>query len=131
MLKTILSSTLLLGFLIFSLQAQDDWQELFNGKDFSNFEQLNGDATYKIENGEMIGISKLNTPNSFMATKKKYGDFILEFEVNVENGLNSGVQFRSLSNADYNNYRVHGYQCEIETSPRKWAGGIYDEARRG
>ena len=58
MLKTILSSTLLLGFLIFSLQAQDDWQELFNGKDFSNFEQLNGDATYKIENGEMIGISK-------------------------------------------------------------------------
>ncbi|NNG08563.1 MAG: DUF1080 domain-containing protein, partial [Arenibacter sp.] len=27
--------------------------------------------------------------------------------------------------------RVHGYQCEIETSDRKWAGGIYDEARRG
>ena len=27
--------------------------------------------------------------------------------------------------------RVHGYQCEIETSQRKWAGGIYDEARRG
>mgnify|MGYP001483163344 FL=1 len=29
------------------------------------------------------------------------------------------------------NGRVHGYQCEIETSQRKWAGGIYDEARRG
>jgi len=131
MLKTLLTSTLLLVFLAFGLQSQDGWEELFNGKDFSNFEQLNGDATYKIENGEMIGISKLNTPNSFMATKKKYGDFILEFDVYVENGLNSGVQFRSLSNADYNNYRVHGYQCEIETSPRKWAGGIYDEARRG
>ncbi len=131
MLKTILISTVMLGLLTFGLQAQDGWEELFNGKDFNNFEQLNGDATYKIENGEMIGISKMNTPNSFMATKKKYGDFILEFDVQVENGLNSGVQFRSLSNADYNNYRVHGYQCEIETSPRKWAGGIYDEARRG
>ena len=39
-------------------KAQDGWEMLFNGKDFSNFEQLNGHATYKIENGEMIGISK-------------------------------------------------------------------------
>lgn len=113
------------------IKAQDGWISLFNGKDFSNFHQLNGDATYKIENGEMIGISKMNTPNSFMATKETYGDFILEFEVLVENGLNSGVQFRSLSKPEYNNGRVHGYQCEIETSSRKWAGGVYDEARNG
>jgi len=117
--------------LVFSATAQDGWETLFNGKDFSNFEQLNGDATYKIENGEMIGVSKLKTPNSFMCTKKKYGDFILEFEVFVENGLNSGVQFRSISNKEDRDGRVHGYQCEIETSSRKWAGGIYDEARRG
>lgn len=109
----------------------DGWEMLFNGKDFSNFEQLNGEATYLVEDGVMVGISKLNTPNSFLATKKTYSDFILEFDVLVENGLNSGVQFRSLSTADYNDYRVHGYQCEIETSSRKWAGGVYDEARRG
>lgn len=121
----------LLSCLVGNLNAQDGWEMLFNGKDFSNFEQLNGQATYKIENGEMIGISKLKTPNSFMATKKKYGDFILEFDVFVENGLNSGVQFRSISNPDDRNGRVHGYQCEIETSSRKWAGGVYDEARRG
>ncbi|MEM6380626.1 MAG: GDSL-type esterase/lipase family protein, partial [Bacteroidota bacterium] len=66
--------------------VSDDWELLFNGDNFDNFEQLNGDATYKIEDGQMIGISKLKTPNSFMATKKKYGDFILEFEVLVENG---------------------------------------------
>lgn len=114
-----------------NLMAQEGWEMLFNGKDFSNFEQLNGKATYTIENGEMVGISKLNTPNSFMATRKKYGDFILEFDVFVENGLNSGVQFRSISNPADRNGRVYGYQCEIETSARKWAGGIYDEARRG
>jgi len=107
------------------------WEPLFNGKDFSNFNQLNGDAKYQIENGEMVGISKSKTPNSFMATKKKYSDFILEFEVKVDFGLNSGVQFRSNSFPDFKNGRVHGYQCEIETSQRRWAGGIYDEARSG
>ena len=125
---------LVVGFLLFSsnTSAQEtSWTPLFNGKDFNNFEQLNGNAEYRIEEGAMVGISKLKTPNSFMATKKKYGDFILEFEVKVDFGLNSGVQFRSNSFADFKNGRVHGYQCEIETSPRKWAGGVYDEARRG
>ena len=120
---------LLLHFAICNSFAQEGWESLLNGKDFSNFEQLNGNAKYKIEKGEMIGTSRLNTPNSFMATKKAYGDFILEFDVFVENGLNSGVQFRSLSLPEYMDGRVHGYQCEIETSDRKWAGGIYDEAR--
>lgn len=122
------------GFLQIStvISAQkSSWTPLFNGKDFNNFEQLNGKAEYRIEKGTMIGISKLKTPNSFLATKKKYSDFILEFEVMVDYGLNSGVQFRSNSTTDFKNGRVHGYQCEIETSPRKWAGGVYDEARRG
>ena len=68
----------------FSLSAQENWEVLFNGKDLSNFHQLNGDASYKIMNQELIGTSKLGTPNSFMATKKNYGDFILEFDVFVE-----------------------------------------------
>ncbi len=114
-----------------SLTAQESWEMLFNGKDLSNFQQIGGSADYKIEDGALVGISRKDTPNSFMATKRTYGDFILEFDVLVENGLNSGVQFRSLSSKDYMNGRVHGYQCEIETSPRKWAGGIYDEARQG
>jgi hypothetical protein len=114
-----------------TLTAQESWELLFNGKDLSNFQQIGGSAKYEIEDGALVGISRKDTPNSFMASKKTYGDFILEFDVYVENGLNSGVQFRSLSSKDYMNGRVHGYQCEIETSPRKWAGGIYDEARQG
>lgn len=62
--------------------------------------------------------------------KKYYGDFILEFEFKIESGLNSGVQFRSESLKEYQNGRVHGYQYEIDSSPRAWSGGIYDEARR-
>ncbi|MGB5499144.1 MAG: DUF1080 domain-containing protein, partial [Maribacter sp.] len=115
----------------FAVSAQDNCEVLFNGKDLSNFHQLNGDASFKIANQELIGTSKLGIPNSFLATKKTYADFILEFDVFVENGLNSGVQFRSLSTPDHMDGRVHGYQCEIETSARKWAGGVYDEARNG
>ena len=131
MSKVTILSLAFISLLTLSVSAQDNWEILFNGKDLSNFEQLNGKASYKIKNQELIGTSKMNTPNSFMATKKKYSDFILEFDVFVENGLNSGVQFRSLSTPDFMNGRVHGYQCEIETSSRKWAGGIYDEARNG
>ena len=126
---------LLLAFLqIIPITAQEGkskWKYLIEDNSLKNFKQLNGNAVFKIEQGELIGISKLNTPNSFLATKARYSDFILEFEVWVDYGLNSGVQFRSNSLAEYNNGRVHGYQCEIETSSRKWAGGIYDEARRG
>ncbi|GEM_PF-91390 len=108
----------------------EGWQPLFNGKNFDGFEQLNGEAIYKVEDQQMVGYTTPNTPNSFMATKKDYGDFILEFEVKADNAINSGVQFRSLSIPEYNKGRIHGYQCEIESSARKWAGGIYDEARR-
>ncbi|TMM58418.1 DUF1080 domain-containing protein [Maribacter algarum] len=127
--KTLLFITAILS--IATLSAQGDWEVLFNGKDLKNFTQLNGDAKYEVRNKELIGTSKIGTPNSFMVTKNTYGDFILEFDVFVENGLNSGVQFRSLSTPDYMDGRVHGYQCEIETSSRKWAGGVYDEARNG
>ena len=80
--------------------------------------------------GTIVGISKMNTPNTFLATEKNYGDFILEFDFKVDDGLNSGVQFRSLSLKDYQNGRVHGYQFEIDPAERAWTGGIYDEARR-
>ena len=111
--------------------AQKGWTYLLEKKKANDFHQLNGIATYKIKGKKLIGISKMNTPNSFFTTKKNYSDFILEFKVKIDTGLNSGVQIRSESKPDYYNGAVHGYQVEIETSPRKWAGGIYDESRRG
>ncbi len=40
------------------------------------------------------------------------------------------MQIRSHSRADYQNGRVHGWQVEVDPSPRAWSGGIYDEGRR-
>ena len=107
------------------------WTHLFNGRDFSGWTQLNGEAKYTIEDGAIVGTSIMNTPNSFLATEDTYGDFILELEVMVDSPLNSGIQFRSLSLPSYRDGRVHGYQFELDPSPRAFTGGIYDEARRG
>ena len=111
--------------------ASNEFTELFNGKDLKGWKVLNGEAPYKVENGEIVGTSIAKTPNTFLATEKKYTNFILEYDMKMEEGLNSGVQIRSISSPEYKNGRVHGLQIECEDSKRGWAGGIYDEARKG
>lgn len=111
--------------------SKDGWTYLFNGKDLTGWVQRNGKAEYKVENKEIIGISKAGIPNSFLCTEKEYGDFILELELKVDTALNSGIQIRSHSLPEYRDNRVHGYQVEIDPSKRGWSGGIYDEARTG
>ena len=95
-----------------------DWQNLFNDKDLTGWEvkgwaEQPGVAEFTVVDGMILGTSKLDVPNTFLCTEKTYGDFILEFEVLVDVGLNSGIQFRSHSDPAYQNGRVHGYQVEI------------------
>lgn len=124
--------TALAALIAVSAWAQEPkWENLFNGRNLRGWEKLNGTAEYKVQDNTIIGISRMNTPNTFLTTKKMYDNFILEFDFKVDDGLNSGVQFRSNSLKDYMNGRVHGYQFEIDPSSRAWTGGIYDEARRG
>ncbi len=116
--------------LVFSCQKGGDkaaWTELFNGTDLSGWVQKGGNALYSVEDDMIVGTTVANTENSFLSTEKLYGDFILELEVMVDTSLNSGIQIRS---NQYLNGRVHGYQVEIDPSPRSYSGGIYDEARR-
>ena len=104
---------------------------LFNGEDLTGWTQKGGEASYRVEDGVIIGETRSNTPNSFLTTDKLYDDFIMELEYKVDPSMNSGIQIRSNSKPDYQNARVHGYQIEIDPSKRAWSGGIYDEARRG
>ena len=114
-----------------TVAQQAKWQELFNGRNLKGWTKINGTADYKVVDKTIVGISKMGTPNTFMRSNKMYGDFILEFDFKVDDGLNSGVQFRSNSLKEYRDGTVHGYQFEIDPSSRAWTGGIYDEARRG
>jgi 3-keto-disaccharide hydrolase len=107
--------------------ADDRFVPLFDGKTLDGWTQRNGLATYRVEDGAVVGKTAKNSPNSFLCTEKAFCDFELVFEVQVDPGLNSGVQIRSRSSKDYNNERVHGPQVEIETAPGE-SGFIYGEA---
>jgi len=105
---------------------------LFDGKTLNGWKTLGGGADYKVVDGTIVGSSRPGVPNSFLVTEKTFGDFILDLDVRQDVGpTNSGVQFRSLSTPEFENGRVHGYQTDIDPSPRQWSGHIYEEAQRG
>ncbi len=114
-----------------SSPAQAEWEPLFDGESLDGWKRLGGKATYRIESGSIVGESQSGTPNTFLATERSYGDFVLQLEYLVDPQLNSGIQIRSASTPEYRRGQVHGYQVEIDPSPRAWSAGIYDEARRG
>jgi len=109
-----------------------DGVPIFDGKTLQGWKQLGGAADYQVIDGVIVGSSRPGVPNSFLVTEKDYGDFVLEFDVRQDVGpTNSGVQFRSHSTPEFQNGRVHGYQADIDPSPRQWSGHIYEEAQRG
>jgi len=107
------------------------WVSLFDGKTLDGWTVKGGTAEYAVEDGAIVGKTKHNTPNTFLATDTTYGDFILDLDYLVDSTMNSGIQIRSNSIPAYRNGRVHGYQVEIDPSDRAWSAGIYDESRRG
>ena len=119
----------LLAFGAFFNASAQKWTNLFNGKDLKGWTQRGGKATYTVENGEIVGTTVKDTPNSFLCTEKDYGDFILELDLKLDDEMNGGVQFRSLSKPDYQNGRVHGYQMEVDPYqdrfPQNYQMGIY------
>ena len=123
------------------LQAQDNvltaeqkekgWKSLFDGKTLKGWSIKSGIATYKVEEGAIVGTTVAGSPNTFLTSKKKFGDFELTFKVFLnDKGLNSGVQIRSKLKGDKHGGRVYGPQVEIEKSPGQ-SGFIYGEAAGG
>lgn len=115
------------------------WKNLFKDG-LGDAKVVSGTASYKVENGVLIGTTVEGSPNSFLMVGP-YKDFELEFEVNVDDALNSGVQVRShvakggdpvLKGSKAGKAlpvgRMYGPQCEIAINGS--AGDFYDEARR-
>lgn len=110
-------------------QEREGWTALFNGRNLNGWTKLGGKAQYRVEDGAIVGVGTLGQPNTFLATKAEYGDFVLELEFKIDECVNSGVQIRSHSDKSYRNGVVYGYQCELDPSGNM--GSIYDEERRG
>ena len=125
------------------VHAEDGWTTLFNGKNLDGWQQHGGKAEYSVRDGSVVGKTVADTPNSFLCTKRAYGDFVLELEFKVAPAMNSGIQFRSEVFDTEKEVtvagkpkkipvdRVHGYQYEIDPSARAFTAGVYDEGRRG
>ncbi|MGB9609528.1 MAG: 3-keto-disaccharide hydrolase [Bryobacteraceae bacterium] len=139
--------TFILTALLAAPLAAQSWTPLFDGKTLNGWEVCNGYATFNVEDGAIVGTTAEGSPNSFLCTKREFGDFILELETKTDPELNSGIQIRSHRYPDegpiqvFENGkwvsrkvpkgRVYGYQVEISNEKSGTSGGIYDEARRG
>jgi hypothetical protein len=119
-----------------SVHAADTagWTSLFDGKTLNGWAQKNGTATYRVEDGTIVGRTATGSPNSFLCSQKDYGDFELEFEVKVDDRLNSGVQIRSKTKEKAEGGepagRVYGPQVEIAIGGANGStsGYVYGEA---
>jgi hypothetical protein len=109
-----------------SAQADEGWRALFDGKTLDGWEVKSGFATYRVEDGAILGKTAEGSGNTFLCTKEQFADFELVFEVKLDNNeLNSGVQLRSqLREAPYGG-RVHGPQVEIAAGSA--SGYVYGE----
>lgn len=114
--------------------AQSGWQYLFDGISLNGWKKVAGNAMYVVEDKAIVGTTTSNTPNTFLLSEKRYGDFILELEFKIDDEkTNSGIQFRSQYDEKGHEGKglVYGYQYELDPSSRAWSAGIYDEGRRG
>ena len=118
--------------------ATSEWINLFDGETLNGWARLNGEHTYAVEDGAIIGRTVADSPNSFLCSTREFADFELEMEVWIDDVTNSGVQFRSSvrpetigKNNTQQAGRVWGPQVEIRrnlgpNSPT--TGVLYAEA---
>lgn len=93
------------------------------------------DNVYSFGQARFIGgeLHLISPNNWFLTTKQRYSNFILTADIkmpNVDEYSNSGIIFRGQIEQDKGGKRVVGYQAEIDPSPRRWSGGLFDQGRR-
>jgi putative heme-binding domain-containing protein len=110
----------------------DGFISLFNGKDLTGWEGLEG--YWSVKDGFLEGSqTRDKSRQTFLvlsaskADPKKFGNFELHLKYKFATPTgNSGVQFRSRI-LDEKTYRVGGYQADFDADAR-YDGGFYDEA---
>lgn len=128
----------------FALVSSAGLKPIFNQTNLDGWIVRGGKGSYEVKDEVIVGtVTTKGGGNTFLCTRKDYGDFVLELEIKADPGLNSGVQIRSHcfdheTTYDFGNRlikipanRVHGYQIEVDHRPeRRWSGGVYEEGRR-
>jgi hypothetical protein len=129
------------SFVLAATTARPDekWVDLFDGKTLDGWEVKGGTATYKVDDGAIVGTTVEGSPNTFLC-KGPFGNFELQLDVKCDQRLNSGIQIRShvyeKDTPQPSNPKrirkageVFGYQCEIAAAEGGVSGNFWDEGR--
>ena len=100
-------------------------KSIFNGKNLDGW-KVYGTEKWYVEEGELVCESGPKREYGYLATKKKYKNFILELSFYQESDGNSGVFFRS----SIEGTKISGWQVEV-APPGFHSGGIYESYGRG
>jgi hypothetical protein len=96
----------------------------FNGKDLTGWDGIA--ALWSVKDGAIVGDTspKGLTFNTFLCSKKKYGDFELQCQIRLKNNSgNSGIQIRS-ELIDPQKFVVKGPQADVGAG---YWGSLYGE----
>lgn len=96
----------------------------FNAKDLEGWEGLIEEFWKVDKEGSIVGSAPKGLKfNTFLVSKKKYGDFELSFKVKMTKGANSGVQIRS-EVENTKTFQCKGPQCDMG---QVYWGSLYGE----
>jgi hypothetical protein len=71
------------------------FKPIFNGKDLSGWVAPSPNPFWRVENGVLIGQNDEKQTGSMLKTEKTYKNFIVEFDVRVEDPMDSGLFVRT------------------------------------
>jgi Domain of Unknown Function (DUF1080) len=113
------------------VSGREQWVPLFNGRDLSGWKQ-HGEEKWIVENGTILGESVANK-YGYLTTEKRYSDFHLRLKFKSEAAGNSGVFLHArITGIDpQHGPDIEGMQVEVDPSPGKHTGGLYESGGRG
>jgi hypothetical protein len=129
MIKKIFFISVILHFTLGLAQPKEDWKTLFNGENFNGWKITGGAGKIRINDGAII-LNQTNntTEHTFLYTKKKYKNFILEMDCKRDAKFYYGILFRAVKAPDTAHAKLYGYQVKVDhDNKRKWTGGIFDD----
>lgn len=111
------------------LMGEDQWCELFNGKDLTGWQQVGGDQkTWGVEDGRLFTDGE---GGGWLSTLREFRNFELQLEFNVPAGGNSGVFIRAPRQG---NPAFEGLEIQVlddyapqyaELKPWQFCGSVY------
>lgn len=88
----------MLAFLMTTRAPEEELKPLFNGSDFSGWQEPENNIWWTIEDGVLIGKNDPELKGSILWTSKEYKDFILQLDFRFGPGsVDSGVFIRKVS----------------------------------